>query len=507
MTAAASAGARPPSIDRILGWPEMAELVATFGRSLVLSAVRETLAGSRPRPESGRDKADAIAAGTDAPPATVALADQDFSQMAVVARVTRHLHALMADSLRPVFNLTGTVLHTNLGRAPLPPEALEAIARVASGASNLEFDLATGKRGERDDHVAQWLCRLTGAPAAAAVNNNAAAVVLLLNALALRKEVIVSRGELIELGGSFRLPDIMARAGCRLREVGTTNRTHLRDFEAAIGPRTALIMKVHASNYRIEGFTAEPDERELAALAKAHGIPFVVDLGSGTLTDLTRFGLPAEPTPAQALANGADLVTFSGDKLLGGPQAGLLVGRADLVERVRRNPLKRAMRCDKLTLAALAAVLRLYANPDRLIERIPALRQLARPAGPIEALAHRVAPAVARWLGPRAQVSVAPMASQIGSGSLPVDRLASFGLRLQPLGPKRSANAALSRLAVALRGLDTPVIGRIGEGALWLDLRCLEDEDGFVQLFAQAHGAADPCAALQPAPAPQASAP
>jgi L-seryl-tRNA(Ser) seleniumtransferase len=231
-----------PSVDRLMNRPEIAALIGANGRSMVLSVVREVLAASRPQLE-------AVAADT---------------ALDLVQAITARLQALMADSLRPVLNLTGTVLHTNLGRAPLPPEALEAIARVASGASNLEFDLATGRRGERDDHVAQWLCRLTGAPAAAVVNNNAAAVVLLLNALALRREVIVSRGELIELGGSFRLPDIMSRAGCRLREVGTTNRTHLRDFADAIGPQTALIMKVHASNYRIEGFTAEPDERELA---------------------------------------------------------------------------------------------------------------------------------------------------------------------------------------------------------------------------------------------------
>jgi len=464
-SAARDARAGLPSVDRLMKQSEIAALVRAYGRSLVLTVVREVLVASRPQ---------------------LATRDADPS-IDLVEAITARLQALMADSLRPVLNLTGTVLHTNLGRAPLPPEALEAIARVASGASNLEFDLATGRRGERDDHVAQWLCRLTGAPAAAVVNNNAAAVVLLLNALALRREVIVSRGELIELGGSFRLPDIMSRAGCRLREVGTTNRTHLRDFAEAIGPQTALIMKVHASNYRIEGFTAEPEERELAALARSHGIPFVIDLGSGTLTDLTRFGLPAEPTPEQALANGADLVTFSGDKLLGGPQAGMLVGRTDLIERIRRNPLKRAMRCDKLTIAALAAVLRLYANPERLAERIPALRQLARPAPPIEALAQRVAPVVAHWLETRAQtrakVTVAAMYSQIGSGSLPLDTLPSFGLHIEPLATKRAAGSALGRLAAELRSLPTPVIGRVGDGALWLDLRCLDDEDAFIRLF------------------------
>ena len=474
-----AAAFRPPSVDRILGWPALAGLIAEHGRPVVLQSVRDELAARRaPVASAAASPAASLAATAPESPRT-----PDDEAADIAQAVVRRVDSLMTDTLRPVHNLTGTVLHTNLGRAPLPREAIEAISRVAAGAANVEFDLDTGRRGERDDPVAQWLCRLTGAPAAAVVNNNAAAVVLLLNALALRKEVIVSRGELIELGGSFRLPDIMARAGCRLREVGTTNRTHLSDFAQAIGPRTALIMKVHASNYRIDGFTTQPDERELADLAHAHGIPFVIDLGSGTLTDLTRLGLPAEPTPAQALAQGADLVTFSGDKLLGGPQAGMLVGRADLIDRVRRNPLKRAMRCDKLTLAALAAVLKLYSDPDRLVQRVPALRQLARPPEPIEALARRVAPVLGGWLGERATVSVAPMLSQIGSGSLPIDRLPSFGLRIEPTGARRSAGRALDALAAQLRRLPTPVIGRVGDGALWLDLRCLEDEAAFTALF------------------------
>ena len=251
-----------------------------------------------------------------------------------------------------------------------------------------------------------------------------------------------------------------------------------------IGPKTEARLAEHGIATLLDLLSFFPRRcRELAELARQHRIPFVIDLGSGTLTDLTRFGLPAEPTPDQALANGADLVTFSGDKLLGGPQAGMLVGRADLIERIRRNPLKRAMRCDKLTLAALGAVLRLYGNPDRLIERIPALRQLARPGAPIEALAQRVCPAVARWLGDRANVAVAPMFSQIGSGSLPLDTLPSFGLRIEPRATKRSAGSALGRLATELRSLPIPVIGRVSDGALWLDLRCLDDETAFLRLF------------------------
>jgi len=442
-----------PSVDRILQDSRLASAIGRHGRELVVAELRAELAGRRAALKGGAGAA----------------LDED----AIVAALLSRLELAAQPSLRPVFNLTGTVLHTNLGRALLPREAIEACARVQAGPANLEYDLEAGERGERDDHLEALLCRITGAGAATVVNNNAAAVLLALNALAAGREVPVSRGELVEIGGSFRIPEIIEAAGCSLREVGTTNRTHLRDYEKAIGPDTAAILKVHTSNYAVVGFTAAPGEDELAKLAHAKGLPFVTDLGSGSLVDLARWGLPAEPTPMQALAAGADLVTFSGDKLLGGPQAGMVVGKRDLVERLRRSPLKRALRLDKGRIAALEAVLRLYLDPDRLPERLPALRQLTRTAQAISAAAERMRPALQAWCGERAAVSVAPCASQVGSGSLPVDRLPSVALRIS------SSKVRPAAVAKALRSLPVPVITRIHEDAVWLDLRCLEDEEGF----------------------------
>lgn len=442
-----------PSVDRVLRSAGAEPLIAASGREAVTGAIREVLQTMRADAASGRDI--------------------DTSENAVLARVRDLLAQLDRPSLRRVFNLTGTVLHTNLGRAPLPEEAVAAMRSAAVEPSNIEFDLEQGRRGDRDAHVEAQLRQITGAEAATVVNNNAAAVLLVLNTLALRKEVPVSRGELIEIGGSFRMPDVMARAGCRLREVGTTNRVHLEDYEEALGPKTGLVMKVHTSNYAVVGFTSSVAEDALAGLCRRRGVPFAVDLGSGTLIDLARFGLPREPTPMDSLASGADLVTFSGDKLLGGPQAGIVVGRADLVERVKRNPLKRALRVDKVTIAALSAVLALYRDPDRLSERLPVLRLLTRPIDDIRAQAVRVQPLLAQAIGPGASVEIVACDSQIGSGAQPTQQVPSAGLAI------RASGAELLRIAAALRTLPVPIIGRMHDKALVLDLRCLEDEEGF----------------------------
>jgi len=450
-----------PSVDRLLQSDAARTLVQEHGRELVTTAVREVLATTRAALTAGQ----AIAS------------DEPALLAAVASRVALHV----APSLGRVFNLTGIVLHTNLGRAPLPEEAIEAVAAAARQPVNLELDLATGRRGDRDAHVEAALCRLTGAAAATVVNNNAAAVLLVLNTLAARKEVPTSRGELIEIGGSFRMPDVMKRSGCRLVEVGTTNRVHLRDYEEAIGPKTGAVLKVHTSNYEVVGFTATVPEAELAELCRARGVPFVVDLGSGTLVDLERFGLPHEPTPMDALAHGADVVTFSGDKLLGGPQAGIVVGRADLVRAIARNPLKRALRVDKMTVAALATVLASYRDPDRLQERLPVVRLLARPADEIRAAAERLAPAVRTAVGDGVSVEVVACDSQIGSGALPTRTIPSAGLMVRPRTGRRGAGGAAQRLAAAFRSLPTPTIGRVQDDALILDLRCLDDEQAFAE--------------------------
>lgn len=446
-----------PSVDDVLKADASATAIAQFGRPAAVTAVRQALNATRVALRAGKDFS---------------------SEPETIARTA--LASLSADArstLRPVFNLTGTVLHTNLGRAQIAESAVEAAVAAMRSAVALEFDLTTGKRGERDDHLRDLICELSGAEDATIVNNNAAAVLLALNTLAKGRDVVVSRGELIEIGGAFRMPDIMARAGAKLREVGTTNRTHRKDYAEAIDSRTGLVLKVHTSNYRIHGFTKEVGARDLAELTRACGVPLLNDLGSGTLVDLSRWGLAHEPTVAEAIADGADLVTFSGDKLLGGPQAGFIVGRKDLIAKINRNPMKRALRVDKIRLAALAATLRLYRNPDQL-EQLPTIRLLTRPQPMIRTVAERLLPIVAGKLGDAFKVDVVACVSQIGSGALPLETVPSVGLAIRPHG-LRGAGRALQRLAAAFRRLPIPVIGRVQDGAQILDLRCLEDEAAF----------------------------
>ncbi len=461
-----STPSRVPSVDEILKTPPAQHAVARFGRTRVVEAIRQATAAVR----RGIGAGEALASSAEA----------------IATDAVLWLEADARPNAQPVFNLTGTVLHTNLGRAILAEAAIDAATVAMREALALEFDLAQGKRGERDSLVRGLLCELTGAEDATVVNNNAAAVLLALNTLAKGKEAIVSRGELIEIGGAFRMPEIMARAGAKLVEIGTTNRTHEKDYAAAFSPKTGLILKVHTSNYRIEGFTKSVSGKAISALAHASHIPLLNDLGSGTLVDLARYGLTHEQTVAEAVAEGADLVTFSGDKLLGGPQAGFIVGKRELIARLNRNPMKRALRIDKIRLAAIEATLRLYRDPDRLAERLPTLRMMARPLADIEAAAARLKPAVAAAVGPGFAADVIACASQIGSGSLPTEVIPSAGIALR-VADTRSKGRALMALATALRTLDQPVIGRVENDALVLDLRCLEDEAAFVRNLATLH--------------------
>lgn len=455
---APASAAALPSLDRLLRLPALSDLIEGHGRSRITQLLRVHLQALRERIGAAQLSVEALQQAIDGP--------------ALVAALNAALAGDARLDLQPMYNLTGTVLHTNLGRALLPETAVQAVARAMTAPVDLEFDISRGRRGDRDARVQALVCELTGAEAATVVNNNAAAVLLLLNSLANRRDVVVSRGELVEIGGAFRIPDVMRSAGARLLEVGTTNRTHPADFANAIGARTALLMEVHASNYAITGFTAKVETAKMAAIAHEHGLPLVVDLGSGSLCDLALFGLPHEPTVQETLAAGADLVSFSGDKLLGGPQAGIIAGRADLIARINRNPLKRALRMDKMGLAALEAVLALYREPELLTHRLPTLRTLSRTQDDIDAQAQRLLQPMRDGLASEHSLERAAMHSQIGSGAQPQAQLASAGLRVTS-----TRRGGLDRLAKRLRQLPQPVLGRIADDALWLDLRCLEPAD------------------------------
>lgn len=451
-----------PSVDRILQWPDVQALVATHGHTLVAGEARALVAQRRSAAREGALQPDAL------------------QPQALAADLALRCGQRLAPRLKPVLNLTGTVIHTNLGRSLLADEAIAHIVRTMAGPNNLEFDLATGGRGDRDTLVEELLCEITGAEAATVVNNNAGAVLLTIAALARGREVIVSRGELVEIGGAFRMPDVMASAGAQMVEVGTTNRTHPADYQQALNERTALVMKVHTSNYAVQGFTSAVSEAVLAPLCHARGVPLATDLGSGSLIDLAAYGLPREPLPQEMLRAGCDVVTFSGDKLLGGPQAGLIVGSKAAVGRIRKYPMKRALRMSKLPLAALEATLMLYLQPERLVRDLPTLRHLTRPQSQVVAMAEALQPAVAQALAPRFDVGCVALSSQIGSGSLPVDRLPSAGLAIAPAGQPKGVGTALDELARTLRNLPLPVVGRIAHDRLLLDLRCLDDAAPFV---------------------------
>ncbi|MGO3356007.1 MAG: L-seryl-tRNA(Sec) selenium transferase [Oceanisphaera sp.] len=446
-----------PALDKVLHQPALKPCIEQYGLTLVTQQLRELLAQLRTQALSQQL------------PLTQVAADHIIEQLiAKLDQVTR-------SELKTVINLTGTVLHTNLGRALLPDSAVQAVAQVLTQPTNLEFDLDTGKRGDRDTLVEALICDLTGAEAATVVNNNAAAVLLMLSALAPQKEVVVSRGELVEIGGSFRIPDIMSSAGCRLKEVGTTNRTHYADYERAIGEHTAMLMKVHCSNYAVVGFTKETALSQLVTLGQQHQIPVTMDLGSGTLVDLAQWGLPHEPTVKETLQSGVDLVTFSGDKLLGGPQAGFIVGRKVLVDKIKKHPLKRALRVGKLTMAALESVLALYRSPELLPERLTTLGLLTRAQSDIQQQANTLQPSLQQALGHDYQVSCEPMYSQIGSGAMPVESLPSFGLVIRYLGQAK-AGRQIMQLERTLRTQPLPIIGRIHKDALYLDCRCLSEQ-------------------------------
>ena len=455
-----SAGTRRdlPAVYEVLEHPRLVALQLRVDHAYVVEEVRACLDADR---QAMRQDV-----GTEAP-SLEAIAEQ------VAVRVERWLEP----RLKPVINLTGILLHTNLGRSPISEAAIKAM-RDASGPVNLEYDLAKGRRGDRDDLVEELLCRLTGAEAATVVNNNAAAVYLVLNTLADRKRVAVSRGELVEIGDSFRMPDIVRKSGCKLIEVGTTNRTHLKDYRQALDDGARLLLKVHTSNYRIEGFVHEVPLDELARLGRENEVPVIADLGSGALLDLARWGLPGEPTVREAVAAGVDLVTFSGDKLLGGPQAGLVVGRREWVRRIKRNPIRRALRCDKLRLAALEATLREFLSPQTLAQNLPAYRLIARPLQEIEALTAEVRAGIELWAAGRAKVEVLAGRSQVGSGSLPGNTLPTCLIALTPSG------VSVETLARTLRALNPPVIGRIHGGKVLLDMRCLLESGPLLRALA-----------------------
>lgn len=438
-----------PGVDRLLELPAIKDLTSSCDRSILADLARKATADLRDRLRAG-----------------VFVPQGDLTEW-IVNDVKRRVEELLSPSLRRVINATGVVLHTNLGRAPLDPGSVARVAEIALGYTNLEFDLKTGGRGSRIDHVESLLCRLTGAEAAALVNNNAAAVLIGLNTFAEREEAIVSRGQLVEIGGSFRIPDIMSRSGAKMVEVGTTNRTHARDYESAITDATSLLLSVHPSNFRVEGFTAEVSLPDLVEIGKRHGVPVLHDLGGGVLRDVRDYGLPYEPIASESVGAGVDVVTFSGDKMLGGPQCGILVGKREAVDRIKQNPLMRALRCDKITYLLLEETLKLFLNSSALSTKHPVMRMLTEPVDVVQDRATRLAKAIGAV---SADIKVVDSAAQVGSGAMPVETIPSAAVTIV-------SDLTSNELSRRLRMGETPVVGYVRDEVLHLDVRTVSEEE------------------------------
>jgi L-seryl-tRNA(Ser) seleniumtransferase len=447
-----------PSVNDILECAPIRELGKDHAHDLIVAAIRRELEWLRQRLNEGE---------------TV---DGKAEAASVAARVAQRLGRELRPRLRSVINATGIVLHTNLGRAPIAEEAAKAAYEAARGYLNLELDLETGERSSRQNAIREWVCRLTGAESATAVNNNAAATVIALRALCQGKEVIISRGQLIEIGGSFRIPEIMTVSGAILREVGTTNITRLTDYERAIGPATGALMQVHSSNYRISGFTKSVPLADLVELGKKRGPPVIDDIGSGALLDFARFGFKGEPVARNSIGAGVDLVLFSGDKLLGGPQAGILAGRKEIIQRIEKDPLMRAFRLDKMTLAALETTLRIYLNEERALQQVPGLRMLGISLAELRQRAEGLAVRL-RQVGELAKVKVSEDVAFVGGGSLPDQSMKTYVLEIEAQG------LSDEELAYRLRTGTPAVIGRLRDGKLVLDVRTVfsHQEDGLIE--------------------------
>jgi L-seryl-tRNA(Ser) seleniumtransferase len=441
-----------PKVDVILEDAEVIKLIERAGREIVLHAVHIELDRLRQKIASCENEKQV----------------QQETEL-IKENIKKTVAGLQAPNMRSVINATGTILHTNLGRAPISEKHMEQIAKIATGYSNLEYNLEAGKRGERYSHFEELLCEITGAEAAMAVNNNAAAVMLVLSSLAKGGEVIVSRGELVEIGGKFRIPDVMKISGATLVEVGTTNKTHYSDYEEAITEETKALLKVHTSNYRIVGFTESVSIDELIGLAGDCDIPIIEDLGSGVLIDLEKYGLSHEPTVQESISKGADVVCFSGDKLLGGPQAGIIIGRKKYIDRMKKNQLTRALRIDKFTATALELVLKEYQSKEEAVKNIPVLRMITKPLEEVKVGAEKLAELISKS-GLSAQVELCPCESQIGGGSLPLERIKSMAVSIRP------SKMSVTEMEERMRKLTVPIIPRIADDAILLDVRTIKED-------------------------------